>query len=388
MKVDALVEFDRWFPKNTVLNGITLPGDRVRLTANTYFFKAPGLASADLQLTYNAGGIGLTGDVMFERGSFAVLFTNFYKRGESSFPYEVNIDLGLTIGKKVEFRWPSDDFPILRGLVQADDPFRISLDTASGTYRFKGTAELKGGEIFYAKRSFYLRKGHIAFNENQDSFNPYVVLNAEIREQDEEGEPVRILLTVDNQPLLSFVPVLSTDPPKSNAELMILLGQAVAADTSQTTILRNVVVSASDILTQMGVFRNVENIVRDGLNLDIFSIRTLLLQNALFGSSMQGDPGKTMTFGNYFDNTTVYMGKYFGSAIYSDVLMHFNYFDPINTQQTRDKNLVFGNLLFQPEIGVEVNTPLFLLRWGLSPSNIDTLFVADNSITLSWKFSY
>lgn len=388
MKIDASVEFDRWFPKNTVLNGKTLPGDRIRLKADTYFFKASGLASCDLQLTYDAGGIGLTGDVLFERGSFAVLFTNFYKKGDSSFPYEVNIDLGLSIGKKVEFRWPSDDLPILRGLVQADDPFRISLNTASGTYRFKGTADLKGGEIFYAKRSFYLRKGQISFNENQDSFNPYVILNAEIREQDEEGEPVRILLTVDNQPLLSFVPVISTDPPKSNAELMILLGQAVVADSNQTAVLRNVVVSASDVLTQMGVFRNVENIVRDGLNLDIFSIRTLLLQNALFGSSMQGEPGKTMTFGNYFDNTTVYMGKYFGSAIYGDVLMHFNYFDPINTQRTGNKNLVLGNLLFQPEIGVEVNTPLFLLRWGLSPSSLDTLFVADNSITLSWKFSY
>ncbi len=95
-----------------------------------------------------------------------------------------------------------------------------------------------------------------------------------------------------------------------------------------------------------------------------------------------------MTIGNYFDDTTVYMGKYLGSAIYADALLHFSYYDPKSAENTGKPQGVFGNLLFQPELGLEVATPFFLLRWGFTPTSPKTLFVADNSVTLSWKFSY
>ena len=95
-----------------------------------------------------------------------------------------------------------------------------------------------------------------------------------------------------------------------------------------------------------------------------------------------------MTIGNYFDNTTVYMGKYLGSALYVDGLLHFSYYDSLSAQNAGNKQVVYQNLLFQPEIGLEVTTPLFMLRWALTPAHPDTLFVADNSVTLSWKFSY
>jgi hypothetical protein len=169
---------------------------------------------------------------------------------------------------------------------------------------------------------------------------------------------------------------------------MALLGQAASGDSSRDTIIQNAAVSASDIFTRMSLFRTAENHIRDFMHLDIFSIRTLLLQNAIFGTSMQGKTDRKMTVGNYFDNTTVYMGKYLGSAIYADALMHFSYYDPKTEQKTATGQAVYGNLLLQPELGLEVTTPFCLLRWGITPESPETLFVTDNSITLSWKFSY
>ena len=387
----ATAEFDRWFPSSVHLLAKTVPGKPLRVDTENRYFKAKGYGSCDLDMTFTRTLNEVSGDITFEKGAFAIVFSGFLNQ-DSTTPLSRRrdnlVNLNLHVGQKVEFRWPNDSFPILRGLIQAEKPLQISLDSVNRNFQLKGQAVLRGGEIYYIKRSFYLRDGNISFNENQDIFDPIITLRAEIRERDADGEPCRIILSVNKQPLSSFVPVLTSEPVKSDAELMALLGQAASGDTSRDTLFQNAAISASDIFTRMSVFRNVENGIRDALNLDIFSIRTLLLQNAILGANMQGSTDRKMTVGNYFDNTTVYMGKYLGSAIYADALLHFSYYDPKTEQKTASGQAVYGNLLFQPELGFEVTTPFFLLRWGITPESPETLFVTDNTITLSWKFSY
>jgi hypothetical protein len=388
LRASAQAFFDRWAPTRVNLLVKTGEGRPVLVDTVNPYFAAKGQALCDLDLSFSYEAISVRGNVEFDRGAFAIIFSGFMEESTDT-GAPVIVDLSLVAGKRVEFRWPSNDLPILRGLIQAEQPFRVRLDSSSDTFGLEGSANLKGGELFYIKRSFYLRQGSIVFKENQDKFDPLISLRAEIRERDEYGDPVRIILLVENQPLASFTPVVFSDPPKSNAELMALLGQAASADSSRDTLLRNTVITASDIFTQMGLFRGVENTVRDALNLDIFSIRTLLLQNALFGQSMQKEGTESqMTVGNYFDNTTVYFGKYFGSSVYADALLHFSYFDPKSAQNAESKEAIYGNLLFEPELGIEIDTPFFLVRWGFSPNNLDSYFVGDNSITLTWKFSY
>ena len=168
---------------------------------------------------------------------------------------------------------------------------------------------------------------------------------------------------------------------------MEILGQVATADTSSDNAWRDLAVAGTDLLTQMGVLRPAENFIRDALGLDAFSVRTLALQNAVFGNSIQGaNSSDRWTPGNFLDNTTVYIGKYFGSSLYLDALLQFSYYDSDLYQDRVYKNTmfpaVFGNLLFLPEIGLELDTPFAHIRWGVSP-------VPDNnSVTLSWRFSY
>ncbi len=388
---DAIAYFDRWIPNRVELHVNTMPGKQILVDTENPYFTVEGRASCDLFLSFSKEGIVVRGPVGFDRGSFAIMFSGFMN-DEPDLDYsstDVFVDLELDVGQKVEFRWPSNDFPILRGLIQAEEPVLISYDSSKDTFSLKGFANLKGGELFYIKRSFYLRQGSISFNENQDIFDPMISLRAEIRERDEKGEPVRIILYVENQPLSSFTPVMYSEPPKSSVELMALLGQAASADSTQDTILRDTIVTASDIFAQMGLFRNAENKIRDTLHLDIFSIRTLLIQNAILRQSMQPEAtSREMTIGNYFDNTTVYMGKYFGSAVYADALLHFSYYDPRSAENSDKPMAVYENLLFQPELGLEITTPFFTVRWGVMPDSTETFFIADTSVTLSWKFSY
>ena len=95
--------------------------------------------------------------------------------------------------------------------------------------------------------------------------------------------------------------------------------------------------------------------------------------------------GKELTLSNFLDNTTVYIGKYFGSSIYADALLHFAY----DESKILNGESVSG-LVFQPEIGLEMDSPFGTIRWSLAPEIGSTqhLWVPASSISLSWKFTF
>lgn len=391
VQAEAFFSFNRWIPDRITLLVHNLNSSRLEASVDNTYVRAEGDVFCDIEFVWTPGLMEVTGDAGFESGHFAIKFDNIGDNDETTGPprktYNVYTDLDIHMGQKVEFHWPSGSFPILRGLLQADEPLHLTADTATHTYTFKGAAALKGGEFFYFKRNFYLRQGSITFDETQDHFDPRISLRAEVRERDEDGNSVRITMVVDDDPLSSFDPQFTSDPMRSQLEIMEILGQVASADTFQDNALRDLAVTGTDLLTQIGIFRNAENFIRDALHLDIFSLRTLALQNAVFGNSIQGaDDSSRWDVGNFLDDTTVYIGKYFGSALYVDALLHFSYYDTDVYQERVYENTmfpaVFGNLLFLPEIGLEVDTPFALIRWGISP------VPEDNSVTLSWRFSY
>lgn len=165
-----------------------------------------------------------------------------------------------------------------------------------------------------------------------------------------------------------------------------MLGQIAVGDSDNIS---GFLLATGDYAIQSTVGRNIENKLRDFFNFDILSIRTSVLQNALkFSlSSSKSDSGKnSQEIGNYLDNSTVYIGKYFGSALYADALLHWSY------DETRvDDRTTAGGLVFQPEIGLEMESPLANIRWNMAP-DIDALMnsrlVGSTSVTLSWKFSF
>jgi hypothetical protein len=48
----------------------------------------------------------------------------------------------------------------------------------------------------------------------------------------------------------------------------------------------------------------------------------------------------------------------------------------------------FGGLTFAPDIGVELQNPLFSIRWDFNPAHPENWFVNDNSITLTWNRTF
>ena len=93
-----------------------------------------------------------------------------------------------------------------------------------------------------------------------------------------------------------------------------------------------------------------------------------------------------MTISNFFDNTTVYVGKYLGNSLYLDALLRLSY----NKNRINDESTLQG-LIFKPEIGLEMESPLANIRWSLAPDLSDlsrNRIMLIPSLTLSWKFNY
>ena len=395
---EASSEFIGWIPYYTTVNCGILENTQALIRTKNIAFHADGRAEGKIRLEINPKLVTLEGDAYFDKGYFSVPFADLQKQNEQKSDGNATtafyMNLNLNLGKKSEFRYPSTDLPVLRALAYTEnEPFNLNLDTSTGKFEMSGSAKIRTGEIFYIKRNFYIKEGELkVLNLPFQQIEPIISVRAEIKDKMADGQPLTINLTAKDQylDLERFRPVITTSPPMamSDSDTMNLMGQVALGDLKNGNILKETLRNTSDILTNIGIMKKIEQEVRDFLHVDVFSLRSLLIQNVILENLFRSSKDKPLTIGNYFDNTSVYIGKYFGSAIYADAMLHLSYYDPLSAKTDVVRKSVYENLLFQPEIGFEMNTPFFQLRWHIAPSNLDSLFVSDTGLTLSWKFSY
>lgn len=399
--VDALIKLDRWVPNDILINMSTGANGRIPFDVDIPFVRVKGEASADLHLAYNSDGLDLRGDVFLQKTDATVIdsISDLTKKSGSDKDKEkekkekkkknensdsgtkmpVSVDLNLTVGPKVNFIVN----PILRGMLAPDSSLHLTMDTMNSLWSLKGDVALRGGEVFYLNRNFYLKEGRIYLNESQASFDPELTLRAETRERDSEGRNVTIALEAVHQKASQFSPALTANPVKSETEIMALLGQIATGDATSAT---DILISTGELVAQTVFTRKLENALRDLLNFDILSLRTAVLQNVINQTIASSGDKEFPGIGNFFDNTTVYIGKYFGSDIYVDALMQWSYDDDAAMQSFNSG----GGLVFKPEIGFEMLSPFGNIRWQFAPDfgALSNSVVSSTSITLSWRMQF
>jgi hypothetical protein len=293
--------------------------------------------------------------------------------------------LDITLGNHTIFRYD----PILRAVFVPGTRFNFRGDTSESLYKIEGELEVRSGDIAYLNRNFYLKQGTLKFLTTETTFNPLITVQAETRERDENGSEVRLILTAKNQYLLDFNPTFSSIPAKSETQIRAMLGQLAVGDSKNVS---SFLLATGDYALQSTIGRPIENKLRDFLNFDIFSVRTSVLQNAvkfgINGNSKNAETSEQRKYGlgNVLDNSTVYIGKYFGSVLYADALMHWTY-----DESRVDDKITASGLVFKPEFGLELESPFANIRWTTAPdidAMINKRIVSSTSITLSWKFSF
>lgn len=375
------VFFDRWSLDRLELklknpDGVYMPGDfEIRLA---HFI---GDVNLDLLLAFQDHYLDVTGDVNLRKVTGSVKTRELANQPPKR-SWWPRADINIHFGQHCTFIFD----PLLRAVIVPNTDFGFKYDMVTGDLELDGELAFRSGDISYLSRNFYLKNGYMKFNSNDPTFNPLINLHAETRERDDKGNDVRIILSAQNQYLMDFNPQFSSIPAKSENEIRTLLGQIAVGDSENVSSL---LFATGDYAIQSTIGRSIENKLRDFLNFDILSVRTNILQNALgYGLQSRSDESekKNVQFGNFFDNSTVYIGKYFGSSLYMDALMHWSY------DETRiDENLVANGLVFRPEFGLEVESPFGNIRWNMAP-DINGIrndrFVSSTSVTLSWKFSF
>ncbi len=368
--LEALIETDRGrFVPVAISNGVKN-------------FSISGEADLKLNLYLAHGDLDITGNIMAEKAEVYINLAKLMAESSSADKKRacyVNCDLSLLLGTHV--RLNAD--PLIRCVFVPNTNARIQFEQRTMDFVADGTLNIKTGDVSYLNRNFYIKEGTVKFVSNEDALNPKITVRAETRERDDSGNNVTIVLSAENQYLRDFTPKFSSVPAKSEAEIQTLLGQIVVADSETVG---NFLFAAGDYALQSLVGRKLENKLRDFLNFDIFSVRTNIIQNTFGFSLAQNKTNEQIGLGNFLDNSTVYIGKYLGSALYVDAMVDLQY-----DKRWMGNPMTLNGLKFQPEIGMELESPFVNIRWSIAP-DIDAMFEGQykpsSSVTLSWKFSF
>jgi len=289
----------------------------------------------------------------------------------------LSVELQLDMGRSVEFYWPAMNFPVLRAYARQGEKLDLRLDGDTGAFALLGNVEIRGGEIFYFDRSFYLKEGSIAFEESAAELDPWIKALAEVRERDINNQDITIYLEANNK-LSQFSPRFYSVPSRPDVEILDMIGGTILNRFEETDFGTAAVMLTSDIIGQFGILSPFERAVRQVLRLDLFSMRTQFLQNVLLGRIRGQDVDPSLF--NPLDNTTLSLGKYLGTDLFLEAQIRF--------EAVKDIDRTAGNVRTEGELNLEWATPFFLLEWTFAPMHPENLFLSDNSIGISWKFSY
>ena len=377
---------NKWFINRIEGSVKTLKRELFPINLNTPLVKVNGDFSLDLQLDFEEPDLEVKGNIFGENvlisSSLASVGTLAFAGNSSTASSLENINLRTDLNVSLGTHASIDFNPLLRCVFVPNTNINVKIDKDSDLLAVNGELKLKSGDLSYLNRNFYIKSGSIKFNPN-DITNPILTLSAETREKDSKNQTVKIMLSVENQYLKSLNPRFSSSPAKSESEIRSLLGQIVIADSSNAS---SFLFAASDYALQSTLVRTAENKLRDFLNFDIFSVRTNVLQNTLNLGFSGKLAAENLTIGNFLDNSTVYIGKYLNSSIYIDAMLHVSLEDSgINNK------LSLGALVFQPEFGMEMESPFANIRVNVAPdinALLNNQFVPSTSLTLSWKFTF
>jgi hypothetical protein len=396
-EVSGAFRFDRWIPDTLEITIQAGAADAVPFSLEIVGVMAAGNASGTLTIAYADQILRVTGNLTGEDTEITLdpqkiaAATAVQQTSDDSVP--VITDITLITGRKVEFFWPNSSNPILRANASAGTVIRIESDSDDGRFSMIGDVNLRSGEIFYVQRSFYIRSGALSFNENELQFDPRLTVRAEIRDRSDDG-PVTISMIVENESLMSFNARFESSPPLSQIDILSLLGQNLTGESQEEGETMDLMLSsATDIVSQFFGIRRVERTIRDFLGLDMFSFRTQAISNAVrdLRNSIGADSA-SLGYGNYLDNTTVFVGKYLGPEMFFQGMLTLRYND-INAAgeqlyKADTGGITLGQMILEPDISIEIQSPLFNIGWNITPVHVENLFINDTSFSLTWRFVF
>lgn len=315
---------------------------------------------------------------------------------------DASADIAVTTGKNVSFVFPNDDSPIVRATFADNQRLHLRYRKDTKEIGLSGELAFRSGEIYYVQKNFYITEGSLKFPSAsggvQGTFNPTLDLRARLREFDQDGNRIDIFLVLQDARLNNISninPRFESVPARSTNEILELLGQNIisagAVGDSGIGSVVAVASAATDMMSRLGLLQTTtvslgfSRIIRDSLGLDVFTIRSNLLQNILF-ETLPGLGADTSVspIARYLDDTTLYLGKYLADDLYLQGMLHFRR-DPFG----RDASFLADDLSIETELSVEWANQLATFSLFTQPDELSVFNIFDTmgfSITKRFEF--
>ncbi|AHH03806.1 Putative cytosolic protein [Borrelia nietonii YOR] len=349
-----------------------------------------GHASGDFFIEGNSEEIAFRGDlsvsnawVYLLENSIVDLLIDPYKRSRKVVASNVNskglditTDLKINFDSSVAFHWPDNKISFLNAIIARGNKLEVKSDTKTDDFILKGDLNIASGSFNYNNKQFVFRGvSYISFNENKNKFDPWV--KAEATNMIKDGnENLLITMSIDG-PLSLWNLSFSSYPARTEQEIKYLLSNAIIGgehglQSAGTNTAEMALGLASDILVDL-IVQPIEDYMRSVLKLDLLSIKTDILRNAI------GILGSSTTFAGVLDKTNVKVGKYIADGVFAKAGFGF----------LKEEVTPFSqNLNFSINFGLELDSPFFFVDYIFDYNFMKYGHGIGNQISIFWKFKY
>ncbi len=296
-------------------------------------------------------------------------------------------DFKITTGKNVSFFYPNPTNPFLKATLTENQTIDVMFDHTTNDIALDGTFAFRSGEIYYFQKNFFITEGSLGLHTDalsgSPSIQPRINLRAKLTDFDRQGNRVDIFLILRDSSLTNLNPQFESIPNKDINEILEIMGQSILPSSAYGQVNLYSVVSlaaaATDVAGKLGYLNTTNNnglteSIRISLGLDLFSLRSNIVQNILFDAL----PGSSLStsfspLARYLNNTTIFMGKYIGKDYFLQALIHLSATDRSKIK----RSFVAPDLAIDLELSMEWSNPLGTFSFFTQPNELSIYNIFD-----------
>ena len=285
-----------------------------------------------------------------------------------------DMDLKLNFIKNNSIKYPAGSDPIFTITLQENSSVRGYMDKTK--FNFTGDVQIRGGEIFYFQKYFYITSGSIRFDD-KTSFNPKISLRASLRDYDSSSEKVEIYLVMKDNTFDNLSPTLESSPQKELSEIMEILGQSILPQSAygsfNASSAASLVTEGYDILSRLGIVTSSTNplsslssSLKNVFGVDSFSLHSNILNNIVADTISQATSSYVTEYSpmaRFLNGTTLNIGKYLSQNLYLQIMVHLE-----ATRNNSSYTIISDDLALDTEFSLEWSSDAFNVTLFTKPS--------------------
>jgi len=345
--------------------------------------------SGYVQGTFNLFGIGfetwLDGDLVISDMNMTLGIKDLPYWYEPA--YLTTTSFNVTTAKGVNFFYPNTPTPIIRATLTENQRFSFTYDHLADQFEIDGNFAFRSGELYYFQKNFLITEGQMVLHTDalsgRNTITPRINLRAKISDFDVLGNRVDIFLVLRDSTLTNLNPIFESVPAKEVNEIMEILGQSILPTGAYGEIglysVASLAAAATDVAERLGYLEvsqttQLTETIRISLGLDMFSIRSNIVQNILFDAlPVTGIMGSLSPIARYLHNTSVFMGKYVGEQFFLQALIHLSAMERSKVRTS----FLSPDLSFDLELSLDWENPLSTVSFFTQPSELSFTNILD-----------